>query len=127
MVALYQMQVACWAEYFEHLFTVNPPSRQVQTTGLQVMDADPPINKAAPSIDEVKEAVAKLRGGKAAGICNMSTELLEAGGEAMIHGLHAVLTVVWHSGTIPPDWKRGLVFPIWKGKGTIRMATTTTG
>ena len=35
----------------------------------------------------------------------------------MIRGLHVTLTVVWHSGTIPPDWKRGLVVPIWKGKG----------
>ena len=35
----------------------------------------------------------------------------------MIHGLHAVLTAVWHSGTILLDWKRELVVPIWKGKG----------
>ena len=34
----------------------------------------------------------------------------------MIRGLHAILTAVWHSDTIPPDWKRGLVVPIWKGK-----------
>ena len=51
----------------------------------------------------------------AAGISNISAELLKAGGEAMIRGLHAVLTAVWHSGnTIPPDWKKGLVVPIWK-------------
>ena len=31
-------------------------------------------------------------------------------------GLHAVLTAVWHSGTIPRDWKKGLVVPLWKGK-----------
>ena len=110
-------QMARWAEYFEQLFKVNPPSGQLQTPGLQVMDANPPINQAAPSIDEVKEAVAKLRVGKAAGICNISAELLIARGEAMIRGLHAVLTAVWHSGTIPLDWKTGLVVPIWKGKG----------
>ena len=80
------------------------------------MDADPPINKATSSIDEVKD-VAKLRGGKAAGICNISAELLKAEGETMIRGLHAVLTAVWHSITISPDWKRGLVVPIWKDKG----------
>ncbi|KAG0720925.1 LINE-1 retrotransposable element ORF2 protein [Chionoecetes opilio] len=71
----------------------------------------------AHALDEVREAVAKLRGGKAAGVCNISAELLKAGGEAMIRGLHAVLAAVWQSGTIPPDWKRGLVVPIWKGKG----------
>ena len=47
----------------------------------------------------------------------MSAELLKAGDEAMTRGLHAVLTAIWQSGTIPPDWKRGLVVPIWKGKG----------
>ena len=56
--------------------------------------------------------MAKLRDGKAAGICNISAELLKAGGEAMIRGLHAVLTAVWLSRTILPDWKRGLVVPI---------------
>ena len=74
------------------MFKVNPLSEQLQTTGLQMMDADRPINEAALSIDEVKEAMAKLRCGKAAGICNISAKLLKAGGEAMIHGLHAVLT-----------------------------------
>ena len=74
--------MARWAEYFEQLFKVNPPSRQFQTTGLQVMDADPSINEAASSIDEVKEG----------------------GGEAMIRGLHVVLTDAWHSSTILLDW-----------------------
>ena len=35
----------------------------------------------------------------------------------MVRGLHAVMTAVWHSVTIPSDWKRGLVVPIWKGIG----------
>ena len=105
-------QMARWTEYFKQLFKVNIPSGQLQTTGLQLLDADPPINEATPSIDRVKEAVAKLKDGKAAGICNISVELLKAGGEAMIRELHAVLTVVWHSDTIPPDWKRELVVSI---------------
>ena len=96
-------QMAHWAEYFEQLFKVNSLSERLQTTGLQVMDANPPINEAALSIDEVKGTVAKLRGGKAAGICNISAELPRAEGKAMIRGLHTVLTAVWHSDTIPPD------------------------
>ena len=72
---------------------------------MQTLDADPPIDETAPSIGDGKEAVAKLRDGKAAGIRNISAELLKAGGEAMIRGLHAVLTAVWHSCTIPTNWK----------------------
>ena len=45
-----------------------------------MIDADPPINKAAPSFNEVKEGVARMNSGKAAGICNTSAELLKAGG-----------------------------------------------
>ena len=70
--------------------------------------------------------MARLRVGKAAGICNTSAELLKAGDEALIcGGLHAVLTVVWHLGTIPPDWKSELVVLSGKGKGTARIAKTT--
>ncbi|KAG0710766.1 hypothetical protein GWK47_022143 [Chionoecetes opilio] len=72
-------QMAHWAEYFGQLFTVDPPTEQLHTTGLQAMDADPPIDETAPSLDEVREAVAKLKGGKAAGVCNISAELLKAG------------------------------------------------
>ncbi|KAG0713853.1 hypothetical protein GWK47_015271 [Chionoecetes opilio] len=74
-------QMARWAEYFGQLFTVDPPTEQLHTTGLQAVDADPPIDETAPSLDEVREAVvAKLKGGKAAGVCNISAELLKAGG-----------------------------------------------
>ncbi|KAG0717135.1 Craniofacial development protein 2 [Chionoecetes opilio] len=34
-----------WAEYFGQLFTVDPPNEQLHTTGLQAVDADPPIDK----------------------------------------------------------------------------------
>ena len=90
---------------------------QADSSKLQMLDADPLIDETAPFIGVVKAAVAKLKGGKAAGICNISAELPKAGGEAMIRGLRAVLTAVWHSGTIPSDWKKELVVPIWKGKG----------
>ena len=36
-------QMARWVEYFEQLFTVDPPSGQLLTAGLQTLDADPHI------------------------------------------------------------------------------------
>ena len=71
--------------------------------------------------------MSKLRAGKAAGVCNISAEMLKAGGEAMIQGLHAVVTAVWQTGVIPPDWKRGLVAPIWKGKGDKQVCNNYRG
>ncbi|KAG0728658.1 hypothetical protein GWK47_003676 [Chionoecetes opilio] len=46
-------QMARWAEYFGQLFTVDPPIEQLHTTGLQAVDADPPIDETAPTpLDE---------------------------------------------------------------------------
>ncbi|XP_076058978.1 uncharacterized protein LOC143035828 [Oratosquilla oratoria] len=61
--------------------------------------------------------MSKLKGGNAAGIGNISAELLKAGSEAMVRGLHAVLAAVWQSGTFPSNWKKDLVVSIWQGKG----------
>ena len=93
------LMISGWAdaslsEYFEQLFTVNCLSEQFQTTGLQVVDADPLINETVPCLDRIKEAVARLSGRKVAGICIISAELLKAGGKTMIRGLYAVLTAV---------------------------------
>ena len=42
----------------------EPPSGHLEIAGLRVLNADQPINEAPPSLDEVREAVAKLRGEK---------------------------------------------------------------
>jgi len=98
---------ARWAEYFEQLYRVDPPTSQLPLAGTQPLVADPPISEAPPSTEEVRRAVSRLKSGKAAGVCGIAVELLKVGGEAMICGLHAVLSAVWETGTIPPDCKRG--------------------
>ena len=59
----------------------------------------------------------QLKGGKAPGICGIHIELLKAGGNAVLMSLHAVLCSAWNTDIISTDWKRGLVVPLWKGKG----------
>lgn len=66
------------------------------------MDADPLIYKSSSTLHEVKEVVARLRGDKAAGICNISVEPLKVEGEAMICRLHVVFTFIWQPGTLLP-------------------------
>lgn len=67
-----------------------------------------------------------MKGGKAAGICNTSAEMLKALVEAMIHMLHTVLSVVWQAGAILLNWKRGLSLS-GKKKKTDRNAAITVG
>ena len=71
--------MACWADYLEPLFTLDHASRHLRTAVLEMLDADPPNDETASFIDDVKGAVAWLSGGKAAGDCNISAEVLNAG------------------------------------------------
>lgn len=68
----------------------KPPSEQLLTTRLQILDDDPPLHEITSSLDDVREAVARLRDRKALDTFSISTELLRAGGTAMIRGTHAV-------------------------------------
>lgn len=44
----------------------------------------------------------------------------------MIRGVHLVLTAFWQPGANPPDQKRGLEVPIWKGKGSLQKCREIT-
>ncbi len=44
----------------------DPPTGQFLAAGLRTLDADPSIDEATPSQDEVRKAVADLREGKSA-------------------------------------------------------------
>ena len=68
---------------------------------------------------ETQTAVNRLKRVKAPRICSIHTELLKADGNAVFMSLHAVLCSAWNTDIIPTDWKRGLVVPLWKGKGDL--------
>lgn len=77
---------------------------------------DTPVSEDPPSLTNVREAISKLMGGRAAGICDNPAELLKAGDEPMAWGLHNVLVAIWQSNTIPPNLLRGVAIPLWKRK-----------
>ena len=50
-------------------------------------------------------------------MCRIPTELLKAGGERMTRWLRTVIVQVWSTGVVPPDWRKGIITPIYKRKG----------
>ena len=100
---------ASWASYFEQLYQADPPDVELDVRGVTIPIADPPINCDPPSFVETQAAVNLLKWGKAPGICGIHTELLKAGGNAVLMSLHAVLCSAWNTGIIPTDGKRGPV------------------
>ena len=116
-----------WAGYFERLHQADPPAVELDIRGVTITVADPPINFCPPSFVEKQAAVNRLKWCKAAGICGIHAELLKAGGNAALVSLHADLCSAWNTGIIPTDWKRGLVVPLWKGKGDRKDCTNYRG
>ena len=108
---------AHWASYFERLYLADPLAVELDVRGVTIPIADPPINCDPPSFVETQAAVNRFKWGKAPGICGIHAELFKPGGNATLMSWHTVLCSVWNTGIIPPDWKRGLVVPLCKGKG----------
>ncbi|XP_069980167.1 uncharacterized protein [Penaeus vannamei] len=73
------------AEYFEQLYQFDSPTVNLDTGSAVISLPDPSTSEDPPSLTEVRGTVSKLRSGKAAGICGILAELLNAGGEPMAH------------------------------------------
>ena len=105
------------AGYFVRLYRADPPAVEFNIRGVTIAIAGPPIKCDPPSLVETQVAVKRLKWSKSPMICGIHVELLKAGGNAVLVSLHTVLCSAWNTGIITTDWKRGLVVPLWKGKG----------
>ena len=72
-------------------------------------ELDSPIN-----IDETKEAIKKLKLGKAAGKDEIVAEILKKGGEKVMYSVFLLCQKVWKEEKLPADWTKGIIFPIFK-------------
>ncbi len=118
---------ARWAGYFEELYCADPPSRGLPDEGVTAVDADPPASCAPPTLEETRKAVVQLKDEKAPGVCGIHAEMLKTGGDAALSWLHTLVCAIWRTETIPTDWKKGLVVPIWKGKGDAKECNNYRG
>ena len=66
----------------------------------------------------MRDVVGKLKAGKAAGCCCIKAEMLKHGGEVMLEKLQDLFTGVWDSEAVPADWHKGIILPLYKGKGS---------
>ena len=77
-------------------------------------------------IEEVIAAIAKLKNGKAPGICGVSAEMLKAGGSAVAKWLHRIINLMWTTGEVPADWTKAVIVPIHK-KGSKMICSNYRG
>ena len=74
--------------------------------------------------EEIRKSVGKLKKGKAGGVCEISGELLKAGGEVVIKWMTVIYSLVWGTGVAPMDWQRAIIVPVYKK--TVEESVETT-
>lgn len=109
---------ARWSEYFENLLNVQDEREaDVMCIGRGDIVSDRVSELEKISVDEVKRAVKKMKGGKATGLDEVYAEFLKEGGASMIEWLTRVFNVCMEEGEVPDDWKGACIVPLYKGKG----------
>ena len=55
----------------------------------------------------------KLNNSKAPGVCGITTEMLKAGGDAIVQWMTRVVNHVWVLEVPPEDWTKEIIIPFW--------------
>ena len=109
-----------WTEYCSELCT------HITTGDPKVLDVPPPINNDSYPIlrEEVEAGVKSLKKGKSAGVDNIPSELVQAGGEAMTDMLLIICNKIWQAGEWPTPWTQSLITTLPR-KATYNYSKTT--
>jgi len=65
-------------------------------------------------IEEVKNAIKKLKVKKAAGADGIPMKAWKFAGTDVINELTDLINAVWMQGVLPNDWKMGIILPLYK-------------
>ena len=105
-----------WTEYCSELFT------HTTTGGPKVLDVPLPTNNDSYPIlrKEIEATVKSLKKGKSAGVNNIPSELVQAGGEAMIDMFLIIHTKIWQTEEWPTPWTQCLINTLPK-KGNLQL------
>jgi hypothetical protein len=72
---------------------------------------------------EVKEALKKMKTGKALGPDDIPIEVWRCLGDITIVWLTKLFNTIFRSNKMPDEWRRSILVPIFKNKGDIQSCT----
>lgn len=104
-------QLSRWREYFEEVFNLN-------RTGITVIHKENitplPIRTVPPSMAEVTSAIKAMKNGKAAGVDNITAEVLKVDVRLIANELHPLLIKIWERESYPDDLVQGIIVKLGK-------------
>src|SRR5678815_5675445 len=69
------------------------------------------------TVEEYKEAIKRMKKGKAPGEDGVAVELVVEGGEELRGRIISLMNKCWREGKVPERWGKAIIIPIYKGKG----------
>ena len=113
------ISLSCFKQHFEKLNQVDTersggvgfnPEELTQSTNEE-------LNKDFTFV-EIKNIIKKLKNGKSCGYDNIINEYLKNSPDSVIEVIVHLFNLVLNTGIVPTDWCIGLIFPLFKNKGS---------
>ena len=113
-----------WKEHFDELLNKELSDQHVTSQKTYQVYSD--INEPTPTLDEVKNAIQKLKDYKALGIDLIQAELIRKASPDFVECTNQLITKISTTETIPEDWNWSIICPIHK-KGDMTICSNYTG
>jgi hypothetical protein len=114
-----------WVQHFEELLNGSAPERVENMTTVQ-KQGNSETEEPVPTINEIEQAIKRLRNNKAPGIDLIPAELVKFAGPEYVKHLHQLIATIWITETIPEEWYLSIVRPIYK-KGDVVVCSNYRG
>ena len=96
-----------WGEHFDEV--LNRPAPSLVADINKETECIDNIEVGYITRDEIRNAMHKMKKGKAAGIDSITIELLRAGSDVTTEVLYELFTKIWDKEEIPEDWSKILI------------------
>jgi hypothetical protein len=106
-----------WWEYFDKLFDEDCGSSSIE---LDISSDD--LNRQFVhriQESEVKDALKRMKGGKAMGPDGIPIEVWRTLGDVAIVWITKLFNLIFRSNKMPDEWRRSILIPIFKNKGDV--------
>ena len=110
-------QAERWVEHFQEVLNQPTPASLFDFNS----EANPTeinISESEITDQEVRKAIGKLKNNKAAGLDEITAELLKHGKDVMVEELTQLFNLIWNSEEVPADWGQGVIITLPK-KGNL--------
>jgi hypothetical protein len=114
-----------WREYFDKLFNKDSGSSSIELD----ISSDDLNRQFVHRIQEsmVKDALKRMKGGKAMGPDGIPIEVWRTLGDVAIVWLTKLFNLIFQSNRMPDEWRQSILVPIFKNNGDVQSCTNYRG